>query len=245
MNSFPSFNVFDDFAPFRRQKQQRCCNDPYCHNNTNMNQPRRRKAFDDLTFGSSTKRDPFFTGNFGSSFFNDDEDMYNSRKVRNTVRRPQTAQYHTEDFDNKENVVPSNRPSVNVQSKNKPKKTEPKFFSSVFNSSSVSKNGRTTTLNKEQYKDNKKSETFITKITEDKDGNRNVENLIPENYSQELKAIMQEMEESGAVIREIAPREDSGDKNSIKMIEENPVYNNNLSISSDNISNTSFGNNMF
>merc|ERR1712138_171423 len=98
-------------------------------------------------------------------------------------------------------------------------------YQSSFQSNSVNNNGHKTTINKKQYRDNQKSETFITKITEDKDGNRNVEKLSPENYSNEVKALVERMEETGAVLMYIAtPRKESvsdEENNSFLAIDDN------------------------
>lgn len=252
MNSF-----FNDYAPVRRDNQ-RCCYDPYCENNTRQNvrkqRPVQRSAFDshfdfdwDRPF-SGYNRDPFFKDTFSSNFFKDEQPTQN-RRVRTARTRAQNEPVYAkknakknqdglrrsayEEFDNKENKAP------------KTENQAPKFYSTVFQSNSVNQNGQKTTINKKQYKDNETSETFVTKITEDKDGNRNVEKLDPRNYNSELKTIMEQMEETGAVLMDITPKTDSEeeDSHSVKMLEENS--HSLRSKSGDRISNTKDGNNMF
>jgi len=252
---YPTFNDFDVFTP-SRVNNNTCCNDPYCQNNKpyDFNQrraqkPRRNTLFNSMfddrfdNFGQTFERDPLFNSGFASNLFGDEilSNTNQNRKIRNVRTKPQTAQAQRrktyinknddylrkstaqeEQFDNKENVAP-------------------KFYSTMFNSNSVSKNGQTTTINKRQYKDENKSETFVTKITEDKDGNRNVKNLNPKFYNSELKAIIEEMEERGAVLMEVNPPVQNDEA---KMLEEERT-NDLRSISSDRISNTDSGNNMF
>merc|ERR1712170_4184 len=45
--SLPTFNVFDDFAPARRQNT-RCCNDPYCSNNYSRNNVRKAQPQEEI-----------------------------------------------------------------------------------------------------------------------------------------------------------------------------------------------------
>merc|ERR1711976_72088 len=261
--SLPTFNVFDDFAPVRRQNT-RCCNDPYCSNNCAKNNVKRvplkrRDPFDDMfdssftNFGNNYNNSSFFDNGFNSQFFDDEYDNgYPNRRVRTARNKPRNAPKKSTKafYEPKENLqrstfIPSeNQENIDPRfSQNEPRQT-PKFYSTSFQSNTVNKNGNKTTINKKQYRDNDNSETSITKIIEDKDGNRTINKINPENYSDELKAIMNSMEETGAVLIEIPSDENKSDNESVKMLEEN---NNSKgrSFSTDNISNTESGNNLF
>jgi len=260
--SFLFDSMFNDFQPSYRREQPsyrrstaRCCNDPYCENNgakyARQNKPQKRTFEDqfntgfDSFYGNTFNRDPFF-GGFNSGFFDDDTPKFNqTRNVKTAqpkVHRPKSSKRFSafkenlnrsnmEEFDNKENVKPKD---TNV----------PKFYSTVYQTNSVNNNGNRTTINKKSYKDNEKSETFVTKITEDKAGNQEVQKISPENYSDELKALMVEMEESGAVLMDISDHSsDREDVNSVKMLEENNRSNSFRPISQ--VSNTKYGNNLF
>jgi len=236
--------------------------------------PEKRSTFDkqfDFDWNTpfqSFNRDPIFNNGFSSSFFQDeDSHPTQNRRVRTARTKPQNEPVQArknyknaqedlkrssfEQFDNKESQARKNyrnsqqdlKRSTFEQFDNKENQA-PKFYSTKFQSNSVNQNGKTTTINKEQYKNNEKSETFVTKITEDKEGKRNIEKLNPNNYSTELKALLEEMEETGAILMEINPQsETEEDSNSVKMLEENS--HSFRSLSGDKISNTKEGNNMF
>lgn len=244
----PTFNSYDGV----------CCNDPFCdrnrvyNNNQRTVRPERRdtnrSAFGRMSndffdnFGQTFDSDPFFGNGLTSSFFGDEQPSYKNtnRRVRTARTKPQNAPVSAQKNYYRKAQEPLRKSYID-EDENK-ENIAPRFYSTLFESNSVNRNGNKTTINKKQYKDDKKSETFITKITEDKDGNKNIEKLNPELYNNELKAIMEQMEETGAVLMEIAPKE----HNETKMLEEN---NNNQvefrSIDSDKISNTDSGNNMF
>merc|ERR1719498_531257 len=73
--------------------------------------------------------------------------------------------------ENQENIDPR-------FSQNEPKQT-PKFYKSSFQSNTVNNNGNKTTITKKHYRDNDNSDTDITEIKEDRDGNRNVRKISP------------------------------------------------------------------
>merc|ERR1712014_546813 len=208
-------------------------NDPYCERNYAKNNVRRvpqqrRDPFDNMfdssfgNFGNNFNNSSFFDNGFNSQFFDDEYDTsYPNRRVRTARNQPRTA------------------PKTAKKAYYEPKQT-PKYYSSSFQSNTVNRNGNKTTINKKQYRDNDNSETSITKIIEDKDGNKRVQKINPENYSDELKAIMNSMEETGAVLTEIPSDENKSDNESVKMIEEND--NSKRSFSTDKISNTESGN---
>merc|ERR1711976_709083 len=68
-----------------------------------------------------------------------------------------------------------------------------------------------------------KTETFVTKITEDKDGNKNVYEISPDNYSDEVKAIYDKMDETDCVIQEVTPFEAIEDKKNDEKNEEDKM----------------------
>merc|ERR1712085_172254 len=108
----------------------------------------------------------------------------------------------------------------------------------------LTKMAKKTTITKKKFKENNNSETsIITKITEDKDGNRRVQKIKPENYSDELLAVMNSMEETGAILMEIPSDENKSDNGSVKMLEEN--NDSKRSFSKNKFSNTKSGNNLF
>merc|ERR1712007_424978 len=258
--AFTPFNMFDDFAPARKQNT-RCCNDPHCSNNYAKNNVRRvpkqrRDPFDTMfdssfnNFGNNFNNSPFYDNGFKSQFFDDEYDnSYPNRNVR-TARKTQTRNPPKSAkkacYEPKENLKRSTFiPHENIDphfSQKGPRPT-PKYYSTSFQSNTVNQNGKKTTINKKKYRDNDNSETSITKIIEDKDGNRRVHKINPENYSDELKAIMNTMEETGAVLMEIPSDENKSDNESVKMLEEN--NNSKRTFSTDRISNTNSGNNLF
>jgi len=259
---FTPFNMFDDYAPVRKQ-DTRCCNDPYCERNYAKNNVRRapqqrRDPFDTMfdssfnKFGNNFNNSSFYDNGFNSQFFDDEYDTsYPNRRVRTARNQPRNAPktakkaYYKPQEDLRRSTFIPNENQENVDpnfSQNGPKPT-PKYYSSSFQSNTVNRNGNKTTINKKKYRDNDNSETSITKIIEDKDGNRRVQKINPENYSDELKAIMNSMEETGAVLMEIPSDENKSDNESVKMLEEND--NSKRSFSTDKISNTESGNNLF
>jgi len=261
--SLPTFNVFDDFAPARRQNT-RCCNDQYCSNNYSRNnvrkaQPQRRDPFDEMfngSFGSNFNNSSFFDNGFNSQFFDDEYDTsYPNRRVK-TARKPRTTQTRASQktankncYEPKENLKRStfvpheNQENIDPRfSQNEPRQT-PKFYKSSFQSNTVNNNGNRTTITKKHYRDNDNSDINITEIKEDRDGNRNVRKISPENYSAEVKALMEKMEETGAVLMEIPSDENKSDTDSVKMLEENKDSKGSIDFSK--ISNTETGNNMF
>merc|ERR1712119_138408 len=182
-----------------RRQNTKCCNDPYCENNyakSNVRkaQPQRRDPFDNIfdnsfgNFGNSKMNSSMF--NDGFNFFDEDNDAkYPNRKVR-TARKAQTRNapetVKKNCYEPKENLkrpafVPhGNQENIDPNfSQNEPKPT-PKSYSTSFQSNTVNKNGKKTTIAKKKFKENDNSETsIITKITEDKDGNRNVQKIKP------------------------------------------------------------------
>merc|ERR1712014_234742 len=231
-------------------------NDPYCERNYAKNNVRRvpqqrRDPFDNMfdssfgNFGNNFNNSSFFDNGFNSQFFDDEYDTsYPNRRVRTARNQPRTAQkayYEPKENLRRSTFIPNeNQENIDPRfSQNEPKQT-PKYYSSSFQSNTVNRNGNKTTINKKQYRDNDNSETSITKIIEDKDGNKRVQKINPENYSDELKAIMNSMEETGAVLMEIPSDENKSDNESVKMLEEND--NSKRSFSTDKISNTESGN---
>merc|ERR1712138_151329 len=89
---FTPFNMFDDYAPARKQNT-RCCNDPYCERNYAKNNVRRapqqrRDPFDTIfdssfnNFGNNFNNSSFFDNGFNSQFFDDEYDAgYPNRRV--------------------------------------------------------------------------------------------------------------------------------------------------------------------
>merc|ERR1711879_507655 len=147
--------------------------------------------FDDF-FGFNSKpvfNDPFF--NFDASFDNDFFNPRKSRKVRQfrnnakgkenvdplfaqNLKKERVDTAETNDTPEKELPIPP-RPNTND------------FFSTKYNSSTVINNGNLTQINKKVVTENDKTSTFVTKITEDKEGNREVKELNPLNYMKRLK----------------------------------------------------------
>merc|ERR1712004_856792 len=109
---------------------------------------------------------------------------------------------------NKENIVPQNRPleTVNEEAITASK---PKFESRYMSRNFVNNNGNKTTIEKKRNTKNDKTETFVTKIFEDKDGKKEVTEIKPENYNEEVKAIF---EESDFVLQEVKPFDAIEDK---------------------------------
>lgn len=96
-----------------------------------------------------------------------------------------------------------------------------------------------------------KTETFVTKIQEDKDGNREVTDLTPENYSEEVKALF---ENTDAIIQEVPQQIEAEkvqeepvdeDKMFEEKIKESTLIENNSDDNKSKKSNSSNGNEMF
>ena len=263
-------NIFNNTIP-NKKDNGRCCNDPYCENNrtynTRQTKPERssfNKQFDfDWGFNSGQifGQENLFNNGFVSNLFGDKFASKDNNKRAKTARaKPQNAPASARnnyidtkkklkktsfEHDNKENTAPKYHQNINQSNlvNEFKENTAPKRYSTILQSNSVNKNGKKTTINKKQYKDNEKSETFVTKITEDKNGCKNVQNINPANYNEERKAMMERMEEAGIVLMDITEGSDSEDNNSVKMLEEHK--NSHRSFINDKILNTDSGNNMF
>jgi len=232
----PSFNLFDNFAQVRRQNTK-CCNDPNCENNYAKNnvrkaQPQRREPFDIIYNEENDAKYP-------------NRNVRTARKTRNAPENAKNNCYEPkENLKRKAFVADENQENIDPNfSQNEPKPT-PKSYSTSFQNNKVNKNGKKTTIARKKFRENDNSETsIITKITEDKDGNRRVQKIKPENYSDELLAVMNSMEENGAILMEIPSDDNKSDNGSVKMLEEN--NNSKRSFSKNKFSNTKSGNNLF
>lgn len=117
---------------------------------------------------------------------------------------------------NRENIDPE----VNNELNNRKTENKPRVQWSSFKRNYVNNNGNETTIDKKTFTKDDKTETFVTKITKDIQGNENKMEIKPENYDNELKAIYDRMEESGAILQEVKPLELEAE-NDDKMEEEN------------------------
>lgn len=159
---------------------------------------------------------------FNDDFFNDDFFAMQPRRQAKRQRQPFDLLFDDMMFDaprfnrgiqkklyngcqcencNKENMVPQNRPLETV-TEEEATATKPQVQSRFFSRNTVNNNGNKTTIEKKCNTKNDKTETFVTKIFEDKDGNKEVTEIKPENYNEEVKAIF---EESDCVLQEIKP----------------------------------------
>lgn len=151
------------------------------------------QLFEDDFFGERaparqiSTEDDFF-GN-GISCFDDDFFGMNRRSVR--PRNTAGKENKDPKFDN----LPVPQKPAQAETR-----AAPRFFKEELNSNTLVQNGNATTINKKTVTENDKTETFVTKITEDKEGNKAVTDLAPEAYSNEVKELF---ENSDMVIQEV------------------------------------------
>jgi len=143
---------------------------------------------------------------FGEEFFGGfDDEMFGMkrRNVRPNYQRRNTAGKENMDPKFKNLPVPE-RPERPAKAETRaPRMTEtraPSYFKEELNSNTLVRNGNATTINKKTVTENDKTETFVTKITEDKAGNKAVTDLAPETYKNEVNTLF---EENDAIIQEV------------------------------------------
>jgi len=141
-------------------------------------------------------------------------------KVHRTHKMAEEKPFRAED--DKENYVPRNQrvePKVSAfvptqsrtettpvtAKKSQVKQNKPKFYSQIFETNSISKNGKSKTLKRATVQKDDSVRCKSTKIYEDNEGNRNVTRISPKNYEKELKTIWESMEENDQIIREVNP----------------------------------------
>jgi len=177
-----------------------------------------RKPFANIFDDSFMNFNDHFTP-FDKNFMNMGDDFFGfstpkkSHFAKKYDQKPSSKKLSSKKLD-KENVNP-NFDHENNKMKNLPvpkrpveqviypkvqEELNPTFQSCQYNSSSVMKDGNTTTINKKTVTKNNDTQTFITKISEDKEGNKEVTDLIPDNYSDEVKALF---DNSDNIIQEV------------------------------------------
>lgn len=173
------------------------------------------QIFEDDFFGFTKNFDPFDDDFFG----------VNRRKIRpNKVQKLGKENVHPQ-FDNVKNCQRSNDCITKLPVPEKPSQPEtrsqkPHFFESQFNSNTLVKDGNATTISKKTVTENDKTETFVTKISEDKEGNKEFTNLASESYGKEVKDLF---ESEGLIIKEV-PQQIMAEKDKEEHVDEDKMF---------------------
>lgn len=236
-DSFFDSNLFERSSFRKHNSFNRMFDDDFFYNNNTFNRIKRKPP---------VQRQPFDVLDFESPFFEEFDAYYpwekriNRKKPKKTFNKAKTPNCSCVDCllvieSDKENCKPENK----IQKKEK--SSVPKQFSSTYSSNYVNNNGNSTRLDKRTVTNDNKNETFVTKITNNKEGNQIVEEINPESYNQELKEIHKIMEDNGAIIQEVNPF--AIEPENIDNADDDDNKNTNCTIS--NVSNCNSRNNLF
>merc|ERR1711976_835695 len=133
-------------------------------------------------------------------------------------------------------------------------KNKPFFESRQFNSNTYINNGNRTTINKKTVTKNDKTNTVVEKIAQNKQGDVNITEIIPEKYDTEVKALFDNEGNEDLIIKEVENNQNNNmiaeePLNEDQMFEEKIKESSNsfekVNNNEDNKSNSNSGNMMF
>jgi len=155
--------------------------------------------------------------NMENDFF--ENDFFNHKRLRpsktqRNLNKPKLGKENVDPcFNNKANIAkpkqeniyttPTKNTDITDYSTNDTLKNKPFFESRQFNSNTYINNGNRTTINKKTVTKNDETKTVVEKITQNKQGDVNITEIIPEKYDTEVKALFDNEGNEDLIIKEV------------------------------------------